>query len=68
MVELRFVNGEWRPARLGEVHPAPSVTTSMAVQGSQLGLTARWVRAAGSLLGWQLALAAAVTRNTGARG
>ncbi len=35
MVELRFINGEWRPARIAEMHPAASVTTSIGVHASQ---------------------------------
>ncbi|KAI7840220.1 hypothetical protein COHA_006002 [Chlorella ohadii] len=35
VVELRFINGEWRPARIAEMHPAASVTTSIGVHASQ---------------------------------
>lgn len=36
MVELRFVDGEWRPARIAEVHSAASVAASLGLNTSQV--------------------------------
>lgn len=35
VVELRFINGEWRPARIAEPHSAASMAASLGVHASQ---------------------------------
>ena len=35
VVELRFINGEWRPARIAEPHSSASVAASLGVHASQ---------------------------------